>query len=166
MEITSIHTQKTAPLPERLTGFAVPAVLAALAALHASWALGSHWPASSEEELAEYVLSGEERDRLNGGLPSAGLTWAVALSLAGAAASVRAVAAGSQSRWLRRTARGVAAVFLVRAVVYLPSDLDGGLEDAYQRFDLALYAPLCVGVAAGTAMIVRQTDGSIHGGQE
>jgi hypothetical protein len=37
--------------PDRLTrfsGLAVPAVLIALAALHASWALGSHWPADSD----------------------------------------------------------------------------------------------------------------------
>jgi uncharacterized protein DUF3995 len=147
----------------RFAGLAVPAVLIALAAMHASWALGSYWPADGEHELAEYVLSGEERDRLDGGLPSAALTWAVALSLAGAAAIVRAAAAGARSRWLRRAAWGVAAVFFVRAVAYLPSDLIGGLEDTYQRLDLALYAPLCLGLAAGTAIVVRQLEGSIKG---
>lgn len=147
----------------RFSGLAVPAVLVALAALHASWALGSYWPANSASELAEYVLSDGERHRLGGDLPSAALTWAVALSLAGAAAVVRAAAGGARSRWLRRAAWTVAAGLFVRAVAYLPSDLIGGLEDTYQRLDMALYAPLCLGLAAGTAVVVRQTDGSIKG---
>jgi len=154
-----------APL-DRLSGFAglaVPAVLTALAAVHASWALGSYWPANSERELAQYVLSGSEREQLDGGLPSAALTSAVAVALAGAAAIVRAAAAGPRSPWLRRAAWGVAAVFFVRGVAYLPSDLIGGLEDTYQRLDLALYAPLCLGLAAGTAVVLRQTAGSIKG---
>jgi hypothetical protein len=142
----------------RFSGLAVPAVLVALAALHASWALGSYWPVSSESELAEYVLSDGERQRLGGNLPSAALTWAVALSLAGAAAIVRAAAGGTRSLWLRRAALGVGAVFFVRGVAYLPSDLIGGLEDSYQRLDLALYAPLCLGLAAGTAIVVRHGD--------
>jgi hypothetical protein len=150
----------------RFSGLAVPAVLIALAAVHASWALGSYWPASSERELAQHVLSGEERDRLDGGLPSAALTWAVALSLAGAAAIVRAAAAGARSRRLRGAAWGVAAVFCVRAVAYLPSDLIGGLEDTYQRLDLALYAPLCLGLAAGTALVARQIERSIEAGSQ
>jgi hypothetical protein len=150
----------------RFSGLAVPAVLVALAALHASWALGLYWPANSESELAEYVLSDGERHRLGGDLPSAALTWAVALSLAGAAAIVRAAASGARSRWLRPAAWGVAAVFFVRAVAYLPADLVGGVEDTYQRLDLALYAPLCLGLAAGTAIVVRQTDGSIKGGPQ
>jgi hypothetical protein len=140
----------------RFSGLAVPAVLVALAALHASWALGSYWPAGSERELAEYVLSDDERHRLSGNLPSAALTWAVALSLGGAAAVVRAAAGGARSRWLRRAAAGIGVVFFVRGVAYLPSDLIGGLEDSYQRLDLALYAPLCLGLAAGTAIVVRR----------
>jgi Protein of unknown function (DUF3995) len=116
--------------------------------------------------LAEYVLSAHERGRLNGELPSAALTWAVALSLAGAAAIVRAAATGARSRWLRRAAWVVAAVFFARAVAYIPSDLIGGLEDTYQRLDLAVYAPLFLGLAAGTAIVARHSDGSIKGGPQ
>jgi hypothetical protein len=148
----------------RFSGIAVPGVLVVLAALHASWALGSYWPADSERDLARYVLSDSERQRLGGDLPSAGLTWAVALSLGGAAAIVRTAATGARSRGLRAAAWGVAAVFFVRGVAYLPSDLTGGLEDTYRRLDLALYAPLCLCLAAGTAIVVRQTDGPIKGG--
>jgi hypothetical protein len=155
--------------PDRLTrfsGLAVTAVLIALAALHASWALGSHWPADSDRKLADYVLSNAERDRLDGQLPPVALTWAVALSLASAAAIVRAAASGARSRWLRGGAWGVAAVFFARAVAYLPSDLLGGLDNTYQRLDLALYAPHCLGLATGTTIAVRQTDGSITGGPQ
>jgi hypothetical protein len=144
---------------DRLTGFsgiAVPVVLVALAALHASWALGSYWPGDSESELAEYVLSRGERDRLDGGLPPVALTWTVALGLAGAAAIVRNAATGARSRALRGAAWGVAGVFFARAVAYLPSDLIGGLNDQYQRLDLALYAPLCLALAAGTTIVLRR----------
>jgi hypothetical protein len=75
----------------------------------------------------------------------------------------QAAATGARSRGLRDAAWGVAAVFFVRAVAYLPSDLSGGLEDTYQRLDLAFYAPLCLGLAAGTAIVVRRTDRSIKG---
>jgi hypothetical protein len=34
----------------------------------------------------------------------------------------------------------------------------------YQCLDPALYAPLCLGLASGTAITLRQTDGSIKGG--
>lgn len=139
----------------RFAGLAVPAVLVGLAALHASWALGSSWPAGSASELAEYVLSDDERHRLAGDLPPAALTSAVALALAGAAAAVRAAASGARPRWLRRAGWGVAAAFFARGVAYVPSDLVGGPQDTYQRLDLALYAPLCLALAAGTATVVR-----------
>jgi hypothetical protein len=50
-----------------------------------------------------------------------------------------------------------------------PLELDGRSRSApksrqYQRLDLALYAPLCLGLAAGTVTVVRQADGSIKGG--
>jgi hypothetical protein len=34
----------------------------------------------------------------------------------------------------------------------VPSDLEG----SYQRLDLALYAPLCLALTAGTALVVRR----------
>ncbi len=142
----------------RVCGIAVPSVLVAIAALHAAWALGWYWPGGSERELAEYVLSSGERRQLDGGLPPAALTWAVALALAGAAAIVRAVGTGARSRALRGAAWSVAAVFLARGVVFLPSDVIGGLDDSYERLDLTLYSPLCLALALGTAIVLRGTD--------
>jgi hypothetical protein len=134
-----------------LAGVAVPGTLLFLAALHAAWAVGSHWPARSRAELAERVLSSSERDRLGSGeLPPAAATWAVAAALGGAAGVVRAAAAGNRSRTVRYATRAVAGVFLARGVVFLPSDLRGGLRDSYDRLDLAIYSPLCLAVGAGT----------------
>lgn len=142
----------------RACGVAVPSALLAVAALHAAWACGWYWPASSERELAEYVLSRAERERLDG-LPPASLTWLVALGLACAAGVVRALAAGSRSRALRSAGWGVAGIFLVRGLVYLPLDVIGGLGDRYDRLDLTVYSPLCLVLAAGAALVLRGTPG-------
>jgi len=134
---------------------AVPTVLVGLGALHAGWALGSTWPARSEQELASCMLSDEELHRLGGRLPSAPLTALVALSLVGAAGLVRATASGPGSQPLRRAAWAVAAVFAARAFAYLPAHL-AGREDRYHRLDRTLYAPLCLALAAGTAITLKE----------
>jgi hypothetical protein len=148
-----------APRAVRLTraaGFVVPSMLVAIGALHAAWALGVYWPAGSEGELAELVLSSDERERLDGAMPPAGLTWLVALGLAGAAGAVRGVARGTRSRWVRRSAWGVAGIFLVRGLAFPPLDIANGLDDRYDRLDLAFYSPLCLALAIGTALVLRQ----------
>ena len=129
----------------------------AIAALHAAWALGWYWPAGSERELAELVLSSGEREQLDGELPPPAVTLAVALGLAGAATIVRAVARGTRSRTLRGAAWGVAAILLVRGVVYPPLDLLGGLDDSYDRLDLAVYSPLCLALASAAVLVLRRT---------
>jgi hypothetical protein len=140
----------------RAAGLVVPSVLAAVAALHAAWALGATWPAGSKRELAEHVLSSAERERLDGAMPPAGLTWLVALGLAGAAGAVRGAARGTRSRWVRRSAWGVAGIFLVRGAAFPPLDLANGLKDRYDRLDLAVYSPLCLALAIGTALVLRR----------
>jgi hypothetical protein len=140
----------------RACGLAVPGVLIAIAALHAAWALGWYWPAGSERELAEYVLSSGERERLDGELPPAPITWLVAFALTGAGAVVRAIAGGTRSRALHAAGWGVAAIFLARGLVYPPLDVIGGLDDRYDRLDLAIYSPLCLGLAIATAVVLRR----------
>lgn len=140
----------------RIAGVVVPSVLVALGALHAVWALGVSWPAGSERELAEHVLSRDERERLDGAMPPAALTWVVALGLAGAAGVVRGAARGTRSRWVRRAAWGVAGIFAARGVVFPPLDIANGLDDAYDRLDVAVYSPLCLALAIGTALVLRR----------
>jgi len=135
----------------------VPAVLLGLSGLHAAWALGSPWPAASRRELAERVFTQTEMGKLDGGMPPAAATWAVAGGLAGMAGAVAAAAAGVRSRRLRRATWAIAAIFGARSVAYLPSDLArGGPSDAYQRLDLTVYAPLCAAISAGTAAVARR----------
>jgi hypothetical protein len=148
------ETSRAEPLG-RVAGVVVPSVLVALGALHAVWALGVSWPAGSERELAEHVLSRDERERLDGEMPPAALTWVVALGLAGAAGVVRGAARGTRSRWVRRAAWGVAGIFAVRGLAYPPLDLANDLDDRSDRLDLAFYSPLCLALAIGTALVLR-----------
>jgi hypothetical protein len=140
----------------RVAGFVVPGVLLAIGALHVAWALGLSWPAGSERELAEYVLSSDERERLDGEMPPMAITWLVALGLTGAAGVVRGVARGTRSRWVRRSAWGVAGIFTLRGLVFPPLDLANGLDDTYDRLDLAFYSPLCLALAIGTTLVLRR----------
>lgn len=48
-------------------------------------------------------------------------------------------------------------------MVFLPSDLIGGLEDTYERLDFALYPPLCVALAARTARGLTHGTGRVRG---
>lgn len=140
----------------RVCRVAVPTTLTALAALHAAWALGWRWPGGSDQAFAEHVLSERERTRLGSGeLAPAAATWAVALALLGSAATVRTVGTNTRSRALRGAAWGVSGVLLARGVVYVPSDLIGGLSDTYERLDLTIYSPLCLALGIVTAIVTR-----------
>lgn len=138
----------------RVGGVAVPPALAGLAALHAAWALGSPWPASSRRELAERVLSDGAR------MPPAWATWAVALGLGGAAGVVRRAAAGSPSRRVRRLTRAIAGVFLLRGAAGPPLGLIRGRHGVYERLDLAIYSPLALALGAGAAAVSEVSQGT------
>ena len=134
----------------RVAGVAVPAVLAALGALHAVWASGSPWPAGSRDDLREAVFSQGES------MPPDWATWAVAGLLLTSAGIVRRAAGPRPSRRARLLTLGLAGVFALRSVVYLPSDLAGGLATTYERMDLTVYAPLCLAIALGAAAVARR----------
>jgi hypothetical protein len=134
----------------RAGGLAVPPALAALAVLHAAWALGSNWPADNQRELAERVLADETK------MPPVWATWAVALGLGGAAGVVRRAAAGRPSTLVRRLTQGIAAVFLVRGAVFVPIDLVRGRRGVYERLDLAIYSPLSLALGAGAAAVAKR----------
>ena len=137
-------------VPARVAGVAVPGVLAALGALHAVWATGSPWPAGSRDELRDAVFSQGES------MPPDWATWAVAGLLVGSAGIVRHAAGPPPARRARALTLGLAGVFALRSVVYLPGDLAGGLATTYQRLDLTVYAPLCLAIALGAAAVARR----------
>lgn len=130
-------------------GVATPAGLAAIAALHAAWALGWRWPGGDDRELAERMIgAGAE-------LPPAWATAVVASALAGAAAVVRAAARSPESPAARRLATAVAGILLLRGTVSIPIDLARGLTETYERLDITIYSPLCLALGAGAAVAAR-----------
>jgi hypothetical protein len=135
----------------RVAGVAVPATLAALAALHVVWAAGSPWPAAGPAELADAVLG-------NGAtaLPPAWASAAVAAALAGAAAAVHRAARPAASPGARALTLGVAGAFALRGAAGATLDLAGGLRRRYQRLDLAVYSPLCGAIGAGAVAVARR----------
>jgi Protein of unknown function (DUF3995) len=141
-----------APLGYRLfcpAAVLVPTVLAAIAAVHAAWALGWRWPGHDDESLAERVVGAGAQ------LPAEPLVWAVAGLLTGAAGSVAAVGAGRREQLVRSAAWSVAGVLLVRGAAYIPVDLIGGLDSEYARLDLAIYSPLSLALGLGAAIVAR-----------
>lgn len=127
----------------------VPVALAAIAAIHAAWAIGWRWPGGSDNALAERVVgSGAE-------LPPKTAIWAVAVLLGGAAASVAAVGAGRGERALRVATWSLAGILAVRGALSIPIHLVGGLNTVYARLDLAIYSPLSLALGVGAAIVAR-----------
>jgi hypothetical protein len=153
MTVREDRVRSTTPVPPaavRACGIAVPAALAAVAAIHAAWALGWRWPGGTDQRFAERVLDAQE-------LPPIAAVWAVVLALLVAAGIVRAAAVGVRHRLIRLAVWGVAAVLLGRAVMGLPGYLADGVDRVYAELDLAVYAPLCLLLAAGTAVVALGT---------
>jgi uncharacterized protein DUF3995/polyketide cyclase/dehydrase/lipid transport protein len=138
------------PRRGRLAAVAIPGALAALAGIHAAWALGWRWPGGDDAAFAERVVgNGAE-------LPPAWATWAVTAALAVAAGVVQG-AAGGAGRRVRIAAWAVAGVFTIRGLVYIPIDLAGGLEGPYDPLDLAIYSPIALTIGVGTAWLLRRS---------
>jgi hypothetical protein len=138
------------PRRGRLAAIAIPSALAALAGIHAAWALGWRWPGGDDATFAERVVS-------NGAeVPPAWATWAVAAALAVAAGVVQGAASGAGRR-VRIAAWAVAGVFTMRGLVYIPIDLAGGVEGPYEPLDLAIYSPIALTIGLGTAWLLRRS---------
>ncbi len=150
---------RTAPPSRRLdraargAGVAVPATIAAVAALHAVWATGRHWPAGSEEALAQRALGSSST-----AMPPAALTGLVAGVLAASAGAVAATARRTGGRPVRLAAWATAGVFAARGVLGPLADAFTG-PGPYERLDLAVYSPLCLAVAAGAATVAWSAGG-------
>ncbi|MCB0881640.1 MAG: DUF3995 domain-containing protein [Thermoleophilia bacterium] len=138
----------------RAAARATAAALAGAAILHAAWAAGSTFPESSGRALAELVIGDGDR------MPPSGLTWAVAAGLATGAVVVaeRARARVLAAPWERmacRAGRLVAVVLAVRGVGGLMTSGLGLVDEAsrFRVWNLALYSPLCLLLAAGAAAV-------------
>lgn len=134
----------------RLCGVLVPLALAAVAGIHATWALGWRWPGGTDERFAERVLDTPE-------LPPIAAVWAVVLALLVAAGIVRAAVVGVRHRLVRLAVWGVFGALLGRALMGLPDYLLNGVDRVYARLDLAVYSPLCLLLALGTAVVALGT---------
>ncbi len=127
----------------------VPTALAAIAAIHAAWAMGWRWPGGSDEALAERVVgAGAE-------LPPEPVVWALAALIGAAATVVAAVGAGQREPFLRAATWTVAGVLIARGALSIPIDLISGLDTTYAQLDLALYSPLCLALGLGAAIVAR-----------
>jgi len=137
----------------RRAGLAAGAALGALAGLHVLWASGSTWPLPDREAFARLVVDVDPE-----ALPGPGPTLAVA-GLLGAATGLVLLRAADPAPAgrpaLRRLAQagsaGVAAVLAARGLgglaVSVPR-LAAGSPAPFPRWDVALYDPLCLGLAA------------------
>lgn len=124
------------------------ALLAAIAALHLTWAFGLDWPAPKGGQLAIYVTAGTRR-------PGRALTFAVATAIAAASAVVLLSRAAVPAPWDMAAAAayfGLTLVFLLRgAAGYFPALWRTAEGRPFYRLNRLYYSPLCLLIAAGLA---------------
>ncbi|HLZ73916.1 DUF3995 domain-containing protein [Phenylobacterium sp.] len=130
------------------------ALIAAIAALHFSWALGAHWPAPKGQPLAIYVTPGTR-------WPGRAITLAVALAIGAAAGVVLASRAKVPAPWDMLAAGAyfvVTLVFLGRGLAgYFPALWRRAEGLPFHRLNRAFYSPLCLAIGAGLAINVLIT---------
>ncbi len=121
------------------------ATLSALAGLHLAWGLGSTFPFSDRRELAEAVVGAPNAP---GALPSFGVAGALLV-----AASVTENAPRWPGRVRPVAVVGIAGVLGLRGALGLAGRTSvvspGSAGLRFRRLDRHLYAPLCLGLAAG-----------------
>jgi hypothetical protein len=134
---------------------ALSAVVYAVAALHAAWGLGSHWPAASAEALAKAAVGTRGFTRM----PGAAACFTVAALLAGVAVwplFAAGLLAQAWPGWLTPLAGvGIAAVFLGRGVAgYTEIWRRRFPEQPFATYDRRYYSPLCLALGAGFLAIL------------
>jgi hypothetical protein len=126
----------------RLTG----GVLAALAALHVAWGLGSAFPFRSRRELADAVIGSSS-------VPTPAACFAVAGALAtGAGLFANVIPLPPPIR--QSSLLAMAAVFGARSALGFSGKTafvsPGSDSVKFVRLDRQIYAPLCLGLSIGT----------------
>jgi hypothetical protein len=137
----------------RFAGSTAAAALASASALHALWATGSSWPASSPDELADLVVG---RRPMPG--PTACATVAAGLAVAaGATACATVGRTGRLTDHSQTVATVVSASLLLRGAGGIATDLTGVVDaaPAFRRWNRRLYNPLCVTLALFVAIAGR-----------
>lgn len=130
-------------------------VLAAVALLHAYWALGGLWPGKDEADLVRHVIGEPRRTRM----PPAWLTWSVVAAILVAAVwplfAAGLVPAPIPSALVLAVAALIGIVFLVRGIAgYTPAWRRGHAAEPFARRDRRLFSPLCLLLAAGYGTLV------------
>jgi hypothetical protein len=123
------------------------ATLAGIGSVHVAWGLGSPFPFSSRDELADAVVGSRA-------VPSPSACYAVGAALLTAGALVSDVPIGP--RRVRRVGRGIVGLVLaVRGCAGLLGRTDalspGSTSPRFRRLDRRLYSPLCLALALGAA---------------
>jgi hypothetical protein len=125
--------------------------LTSIAGLHVAWAHGASFPFSDRERLHDAVLGGPSNR------PSPTQCYAVAVALTAGAVAVQRAASG-RGRWSQLGAAGVASVLAARACTgfagWTHHIVPGATSTTFRRLDRRVYAPLCLGLAAGAARAV------------
>jgi hypothetical protein len=126
--------------------------LTGLAGLHVAWGLGSSWPLADRESLSDAVVG-------RSGMPGPAACFAVAGAL-GAAALLVSGRPRRPATASRAGAAGVAGVLGVRGVVGLAGRTDvvspGSASERFRELDRVAYSPLCLALAAGSALGARR----------
>ena len=131
------------------------AIVFAIAALHAHWGFGGHWPAANAERLAKTAVGTPNIDKM----PSASSCFVVAAILTGVA-SWPLFAAGllteAWPRWLTLLAgAGIATVFVGRGLAgYTAAWRRRFSQEPFARLDRLVYSPLCLVLGAGYIVIL------------
>jgi hypothetical protein len=131
------------------------ASLSGIAVLHASWGLGSPWPAASREQLARAAVGRPGIRRM----PGPAQCYAVAAILAGVASwplFAVGLLAEAWPRWLTLLAgAGITGVFLARGVAgYTSAWRRLFPEEPFATYDRLYYSPLCLALGAGCLLIL------------
>jgi len=138
-----------------MIAIAMFAVLAVIALLHLSWALGSHWPARNDRDLLALVVVSANRDRM----PGVAATLLAALAIFGA--GVVGLAIGGvivvpwPDDWSTLAGFVVAAVFFARGLAaYLPAWRSRFSLQPFAHLDQTYYGPLCLILAFGFTLLL------------
>jgi len=137
--------------PMRIDRLVTAGVLAGISGLHVAWGLGSSFPSSDRESLADTTAGSTE-------MPPAPACFAVAGLLAGAASLVMD-ALPVNERLRRAGVAGVGLVLGARGVLgvagHTGTAMPWDTSERFTKLDRRYYGPLCLALSAGALSSLR-----------